>query len=72
MFWGLDGKESMNSDFNEASEPIPLDSLEADGLGLVCDLDRPAMSMICLYELKFSVSNPPRGSATDKAMSANE
>lgn len=60
-----------DSDFNEPSEPIPLDSLETDGLGLVCECDRPAMSMICLKELKLSVSSPARGSATVKAMSAN-
>lgn len=63
-----------DSDLSDPSEPIPLDSLETDGLGLVCDLDRPAMSMMCpneLNELKLSVSSPARGSATLKAMSAN-
>lgn len=76
MVWGLDGRESLltDSDLSEPSDPIPLDSLETDGLGLVCDCESPAMSMICpneLNELKLSVSNPARGSATLKAMSAN-
>lgn len=63
-----------DSDLSDPSEPIPLDSLEADGLGLDCDFVRPAISMMCpneLNELKPSVSNPARGSATLKAMSAN-
>lgn len=50
---------------------MPLDSLEIDGLGLDCE--DPAMSMICpneLKELKFSVSNLPKGSATLRAMAA--
>lgn len=73
VVWGLEGKESLftDSDLSDPSEPIPLDSLETDGLGLVCDWDKPAMSMNELKELKFSVSNPVRGSATLRAISAN-
>lgn len=58
-----------DSDFRE---PIPLDSLETDGLGLDCDWAKPAISIMCpneLYELKLSVSKPARGSATLRAMS---
>lgn len=64
-----------DSDLSDPRDPIPLDSLETDGLGLVCDCESPAISMICpkeLNELKLSVSSPAKGRATLKAMSANE
>lgn len=59
-----------DSDLRDPKEPMPLESLATEGLGLDCE--RPAMSMMCpneLNELKFSDSKPPRGSATLRAIS---
>lgn len=51
---------------------MPLDSLETDGLGLVCD--KPDIEMMCpkeLNELKLSVSISEVGSVTLNAISVD-